>query len=141
MCVTSAAAESHAHHQIRSDVTCSRFLERSVCHFPEVTRQTVEPVRDPTWYTVGALCSSQRINVVRRRCIVSFMCIVISIWAFHFLFMRKPTPDWPLFAFKGSETFLSSSHFADPDYILYTNLDSLSSSSNSCMCSSLSLTL
>ena len=41
---------------------------------------------------------------------------------FHFLLMRKSTPAWPLFAlaWHSSETFLSSSHFSEPDYIPYS---------------------
>ena len=132
MCATSAAAESQAHlfyHQIRTDVTCSRFLERSVCHFPELTRQNRR--------------TGSRPRVGHSRCAETLYCelYVCSIWCFHFLFTRKPTPAGPLFAFKGSETFLSSSHFCDHDYIPYTNLVSLSSSSNSCLCSSLSRVL
>ena len=68
----------------------------------------------------------------------------LTMCSFHFLFMRKPTPAWPLFALelysrwplckvvKHSSGFLTS----EIPITSHTNLVSLSLSLSTCMCSS-----
>ena len=80
---------------------------------------------------------------------LGLMLLTLTIWSFHFLFMRNPTHAWPLFALewysrwplckivKHSSGLLTS----DIPITSHTNLVSLSSSSSSCMCSSLSRVL
>ena len=80
---------------------------------------------------------------------LGLMLFTLTMWSFYFLFMRKPTPAWPLFALelhnrwplckvvKHSSGLLTS----DIPIISNINLVSICFSSSSCMCSSLSRVL
>ena len=80
---------------------------------------------------------------------MGLMLFTLTVWSFDFLFMRKPTPAWLLFALilhnrwplcnvvKHSSRLLTSPILITSD----TNLISLSSSSTSCMCLSVSIVL
>ena len=77
------------------------------------------------------------------------MLFTLTVWSFHFLFMRKPTLAWPLFAFEWYSRWPLCKVVKHSSRLLtfsipiksYANLVSLNSFSTSCMCSSLSRVL
>ena len=80
----------------------------------------------------------------KRSATLGLVLFTLTTRSFHFLLMRKPTPAWPLFALewlckvvKHSSGLLTS----EIPITSHTNLVALSSSSSSCMCSSLSRVL
>ena len=80
---------------------------------------------------------------------LGLMLFTLNVWSFHFLFIRMPTPAWPLFVLEWysrwpvCEVVKHSSGLLTSEIPItsHINLVSLSSSLSSCMCSSLSRVL